>query len=183
MSEIDDPSSTNLTQLSHRRANRGRKPTSSEQTLGTNDARGRAYKFYRTCRWDTWLDDFSQARMPNGALRYPTAWSFAKAKDDEQRGWIFAAIGPKLKLKKGQKRAAMPWLGDWQKQRQAGFWLRQDKCDALEHVMSERQSALEVARAVSGFSVSWLRKVHGLAERLNNFFGGQILRPELSRLF
>ncbi|MDP9159274.1 MAG: hypothetical protein M3O09_03470 [Acidobacteriota bacterium] len=160
---------------------RGRRPTSSEQILSTRDSRSRAYHFYQQCRWDQWFDEFAQARLPNGALRYQSALEFAKAKGktDEQRRWIFAAIGPQPELNKGQ-RPEVPWLGDWWKNRRTGFGLSSDKADSLERVLKERVGALELARVASGFSLAWLRRVEAMIEQLENFFGGQILLPHLS---
>ena len=162
-------------------AKRGRKPSFPEQILGTSDSRAKAYRFHQQCRWDLWFEEFAQARLSNGALRYPTAWSFAKAKGktDEQRRWIFAAIGPQPELTKGQ-RPAVPWLGDWQKNRQAGFWLPHDRLASLERVLEERKNGLELSRAASGFSLAWLRRVEALMDHLETFFGGQILLPHLS---
>ncbi len=74
----------------------------------------------------------------------------------------------------------MPWVGDWLKQRQAGLWLPHDKAESLERVIKERAGALEAARAVSGFSIGWIRRYESLIAHLDNFFGDQILLPELS---
>ena len=154
---------------------------SLEQILSTSDSRGKAKQFHKKCPWDAWHTEFRESRFPNGALRFPTAWSFAKSKtkDDKERQWILDAIGPKPELKEGQK-PAMPWLGDWRNTRQSGFWLRQDKTDALERAIRERMGALEAARVVSGFSISYLRRVEHLTEQLDNYFGDQILHPEMS---
>ncbi len=162
-------------------AKRGRKRSSLEQILSTSDSRGKAKQFHEKCPWDAWHTEFRESRLPNGALRFPTAWSFAKSKtkDDKEQQWILDAIGPEPELKEGQK-PAMPWLGDWRKIRQSGFWLRQDKTDALERAVTERMGALEAARVVSGFSISYLRRVEHLTEQLDNYFGDQVLHPEMS---
>lgn len=160
----------------------GRKSTSSEQILGTNDARGRAYRFYQSCRWDLWHEEFCQSRMPNGGLRYPTVYSFAKAKakNEDERRWIQEAISPEPELKEGQKRGAMPWLGDWLKQRRAGLLIPHDRAESLERVLKERVNGLELTRIVSGFSVEWMRMVDRVRAQLDDFYGDQVFQPHLS---
>ena len=161
---------------------RGRKKGSGEQILAVN-YHGKAYQFYKTCPWDKWWDEFSTSTMPNGALRYPTGWSFARAKaknNIQEQNWIWAAIGPKPVLDEKRKKPVVPWLGDWLMQRQKSFWFGTGKAEALARVLRERQNALEAARAVGAIHVDWIRRTMGLANQVDNFFGGQMLLPELS---
>lgn len=167
---------------SNSKSRRGRKKGSGEQILAVN-YHGKAYQFYKSCPWDAWWTEFCTATMPSGALRYPTAWSFARAKAknnlDEQR-WIWAAIGPRPVFDNGHKKPTIPWLSDWSKRRQGSFWFGTEKAEALARVLKERQNALEAARGVGAIQVDWIRRTVGLANQVDNFFGGQMLLPELS---
>jgi hypothetical protein len=159
----------------------GRKKNSGEQLLNLK-YRGRAYAFYLRQPWDKWWEEFCASTMPSGALRYPTTWSFAKAKANgiQEQRWIQGVIGPKPDLEDGRKRPPIPWLGDWQQRRQMGFWFGTEKAEALAKVLKDRADGLEAARAVAGISAGWLRRAEGLANQADNYFGGQILIPNLS---
>jgi len=177
------PSRENLSPAGTKsKSKRGRKKSSGEQILSLNYY-GKAFQFYHRCPWGKWWEEFSTATMPNGALRYPSAWAFAKAKAknnlQEQR-WIWDVIGPKPVLAKGRKKPAVPWLGDWLKRREGSFWFATEKTKALSRVLQERQNALEAARAVGALSVEWIRRFVGLANQVDDYFEGQMLLPELS---
>ena len=86
--------------------------TSSQTQDFRNIARGgKAYRFYKTILWAAWWTEFLDVTQ-DGKLRYPTAWSLARAKGrtDWERKLIYEIVGPEPKLAPGKKRRApMAW--------------------------------------------------------------------------
>ena len=143
---------------------------------------GKAMDFYKSVRWDEWWDEFCTATLPNGRLKYKTAWSFAKAKvkKESQRQLIYEMIGPAPETPKEHWR--VPWLGDWQKRRANGFWALDDpaKVAGIKKALKERQDALEAALAIAPLSVQQIQRWIRLTEKIDEAFNGEPFLKEFS---
>jgi hypothetical protein len=160
--------------------------------------------FMRTIDWTLAWDEFCNRRKANGALHYSSIALFCKdkAKDKWEERIFWRAMGPepivpkelkehmeeygsraqskssKVKL---HKMLIVPWLGDWEKKRANGFFSNEGVTQqALEKVLTEREGAVEAAKMIGRVTAGFMQKFQGLLEHLDNFFGGQVINPELS---
>lgn len=149
-----------------------------------------AMEWFHKQEWDKLWDEFLFATSPNGRPTYPGAASFARAKFGKPTGpmskeaeWCLQAIGPQPTDESGKpKRGPVPWLGDWQKRRELGFWSSSETSTSLGAVLQERRDALEAARALGGISAKWLARLVGLADQLDSYFKGIVFDPNIKDL-
>lgn len=140
--------------------------------------------------WDKLWDEFLFAVSPNGRSKYPGVATFARAKFGKPTGpltkeaeWCLLAIGPQPTDEDGKpKKITVPWLGDWQKRRDMGFWSSSETSKSLGAVLQERRDALEAARALGGISAQWLARLVGLADQLDKYFHGVVFDPNIKDL-
>jgi hypothetical protein len=132
----------------------------------------KAYLWYKSKPWDDWWDEFSTAADANGRLKYKTAWSFCrvKAKKGWERELLWEMIGPQPPTVNNHR---APWLGDWQRRRENGFWaLDPTKMEGVKAVVKERQDAMEAAKAIAPLMLPHMQRMHRLTLEIDAAFGG-----------
>lgn len=136
---------------------------------------GWTWNFYKKFDWRLLWDEFCTETLPDGRLKYRTAWAFCKAKTrvTRERELMYEIIGPKPLLEKGEILRA-PWLGDWKKRRQNTFWSDEDptKFAAIKRAFKERANKLEAMKAIGPMTIKWMERISGLADKLDESFGG-----------
>jgi len=158
------------------------KPPAQTQDFSNCSRTGKAYRFFQQINWAEWWDEFLTATQPNGALKYTTAWSFAKEKSENswQAKIIYECIGPRPEPVGGSK-LRVPWLGDWQQRRANGFWCSEDpvKMRYINSLLKEQADARKAARALAPFLIIEMARLQRLAEKIDFAFAGEpFLRDE-----
>lgn len=142
---------------------------------------GWTWRFYQKFDWRILWDEFCTETLPDGRLKYRTAWMFCKAKTrvSRERTLMYEIIGPKPILEKGQKLRA-PWLGDWLKRRKNTFWSDEDptKFLAVKKAFKERTNKLEAMKAIGPLTIKWMERIGRLADKIDEAFAGNPLDPK-----
>lgn len=143
---------------------------------GNGGLSSKGKQFWKSIKWDEWWHEFTTELRTDGVYKYPTVWSFAKAKGNtaKEAQLIYYAIGPQPDLPPG-KRQPLPYLGDWQKRRREGFWDGEDKVKAVDALIDERKDALAVAKASSRITLRFIEKIAMASEKIDEYFAGMPL--------
>jgi hypothetical protein len=138
-----------------------------------------AYAFYREIRGQLrdWWDEFNSRMDDDGKLYYRTIIKFARGKGKTrlEQELILEMIGPKPELKPGRAQLRVPWLGDWQRRRDNGFWCPRQRSHFRELARSfkERMVAWDVVRMTAPILIAEWARLEGRQEELDELFGGR----------
>ena len=130
---------------------------------------GRTYEFYKSIRWPEYWDEFNTALDPKTNQRkYKTVNQFiqAKCKQEWQRELMWEMIGPEPKLLGNKQQLRVPYLGDWEKRRNNGFWCFEDhgKVRMVQEAIREKQEGLQATRALAPLLASRMARWKKIAE-------------------
>ena len=140
-----------------------------------------AQRFFKSISWGEWWNEFATTTQENGKLRYPTAWSLARAKGktDCERKLIFEAIGPQPKPAPGSK-LRVPWLGNWEQRRAQREWIQSDPAThrIFRRVLKERAESMDrIRRAAVLATVQQIGRWQRAAEQIDLSFAGRPYLP------
>lgn len=138
-------------------------------------------RFYRACPLDVWWNEFFASRNKDGSLKYPTAWNFIKSKtdDDQERTWLWQAIGPKP-IVDTRKKCSVPHLGDWQKTRGLMLTVENPEVKGMQKILDQRLDGLEAGRGVAQVVLKLIGEYLGYSEKIAQVFGNDPVLEELS---
>ena len=161
-------------------SNRSTQPSSQPQDFRNIARGGKAYRFYKTILWAAWWTEFLDVTQ-DGKLRYPTAWSLARAKGrtDWERKLIYEIVGPEPKLAPGKKRRA-PWLGDWEQRRAKAVFNHADSATRrrMRRALEERAESMDrVRRATALLTIQQVGRWQKASEQMGMAFGGHPWLP------
>lgn len=144
----------------------------------------RARLFYKSINWAEWWDEFLFTIKDNGSPKYPTAWSFAKAKgkNDFEQKVIYRAIGPEAQPPDKQIDLNCPWQGNWVQRRAKGFWVDQEgsKAEILRKAIEDKTDNLEILKQFTNVPVRFLTQYERIANQIVEHFGGRAVVSTLS---
>lgn len=129
---------------------------------------------------DLWYE-FNSAVKDKSKVKYRDAHSFAKRKfkDKEQRKYFEWMISPKKvwleEASSSKGKYVVPWLGDWSKRRQTGYWNTETKehIKGLTNAIKENVESSQAIRATAPFIVQELMRCIRLKEKIDDLFGGE----------
>lgn len=140
---------------------------------------GKAFTYYQSLngKWAQWWDEFATALDERGRLKYKTIWAFIKAKnkDDGKRAILYEMLGPEPT---SSKTLRVPWLGDWQKRRENGFFIfNKTKLKALNEAYHQKKEALDAAREIAPITIRDIARFESLSGMVDTVFGGMPIDP------
>jgi hypothetical protein len=149
-------------------------------------AQAHALKFFNSCPWKAWWQEFAADRREDGRLLYLTSWEFAqaKAKDTRQLRLIYKAIGPKpveLKAFAEDGRFAktpkleMPYLGDWQQIRAQAYFYDDKSLESMKQSIATRLDSLEAGRSSATLLLDMIAEWHTYSRSVDTAFGNEPL--------
>lgn len=142
-----------------------------------------ARQYYKSLNWAELWDDFCFSIHPNGALKYKTAWSFAKAigKTNKEASVIYQAIGPEA-TPGPHKVTPVPWQGDWHARREKGFWFdpEGDKLEVLKDAIKLKADSLDVLKQFTVVPAKLLAMYQEAAKKVIEHYSHQPLIEGLS---
>ena len=137
------------------------------------------YSFYLEIKTQLqdWWDEFNTRLDSNGRLYYRTLVKFAKEKGKTrtEQELILEMIGPRPELSPGRKMLRVPWLGDWQKRRDNGFWAPKQRSHfhELAKTLREKVAGWEKIQAAAPLLLVEWAKLEREEEELMELFGGR----------
>jgi hypothetical protein len=129
---------------------------------------------------DLWYE-FNSAVKDNTKVKHRDAHSFAKKKfkHREQRQYFEWMIGPKKiweqEAESSNGKYVVPWLGDWHKRRQTGYWNTETRehIKGLTSAIKENVESSQAIRATAPFIVQELMRCVRLKEKIDDLFQGE----------
>jgi hypothetical protein len=148
-----------------------------------------AYAFYGEIKGQLreWWDEFNTRMDDKGKLYYRTVIKFAreKGKTRLEQELILEMIGPKPELKPGRAKLRVPWLGDWQRRRDNGFWCPRQRSHFQELARSfkEKMVGWDAIRMTAPILIAEWARLEKHQEELDELFGGRqfdIIEPRVA---
>jgi hypothetical protein len=129
---------------------------------------------------DLWFE-FNSAVKDKTKVKYRDAHSFAKKKfkHREERKYFEWMISPKFvwleEAESSKGKYVVPWLGDWYKRRQTGYWNTETRehIKGLTNAIKENVESSQAIRATAPFIVQELMRCVRLKEKIDDLFHGE----------
>ena len=124
-----------------------------------------------------WWDEFNTRLDDEGRLYYRTVIKFAreKGKTRLEQDLIMEMIGPKPEIKPSRAKLRVPWLGDWQRRRDNGFWCPRQRSHFRELARSfkEKMVGWDAIRMTAPILIAEWARLARHQEELDELFGGR----------
>jgi len=150
-----------------------------------------AYEFFKSVKWDAAWKEFLELRE-DGTYKHQTSWHLIKhlvpksKESDEQRKWLYAAIGP---IDKKNKKRIVPSLGDWAYNRACLFTgevnkesllFGNPKVVAVREMVKNNLDALKISQSFAELMMGWIARYDTMATQVDEKFKYQLFDPKLS---
>ena len=139
--------------------------------------------FYAQTDWEDWYHEFATEKLRNGALKYTSAFEFAKSKGPNRatRDLILHTIGPVVPGKTPMYATKQYPQFDWEKMRRSGFWLGPEKLKAeLAHITKESDTLAELRASGQAHLLPMIARVVGMMDKVEAEFSGLLFLPGAS---
>lgn len=136
--------------------------------------KGTGYNFYLTIRdrIPGWWEEFNSELDSHNRLKYTTIGDFIKKKTDKsiERKYLHQMFGPA-----SNRNEDVPWLGNWEKRRSAGFGVLDDsnKIKPLIKVIQNNMAAVESIKSLTPVLVEELVQYTALQKQVHEAFAGK----------
>jgi hypothetical protein len=125
-----------------------------------------------------WWEEFAHGFKKNGAQKYPTVWSFikAKAKVKWQQNFLYWLLGPKADEGKSEYGGYPQY--DWADKRARGFWYSSENIERLSSTIKSKDTAFARLQTAGESLLDDLSEVAELQKQITREFGHQLLLPD-----
>jgi len=123
-----------------------------------------------------WWEEFATATHKNGTQKYPTVWSFikAKAKHEWQRKFLYWILGPKAE---GQSPYPDFAQYDWEAKRDRGFWYSSKNIETLKAEVKGKATSFARLQTAGDSLLDNLAELAELDKQISKEFGGRLMLP------
>lgn len=149
------------------------------------------YEYFKSVKWDAAWKEFLELKE-DGTYKHQTSWGLIKhlvpsgKEKDEQRKWLYAAIGPR---DKSVKKKPVPYLGDWSYNRACLFTgeLKTEsllygnpKVIAVREMVKNNIDALKISQSFGELLMGWMARYDTWATQIDERFKYNLFDPKLS---
>ena len=139
--------------------------------------KGAAYAYYQDVapKLREWWDEFNTQLNDDGKLKYRTIIGFAreKGKTSTEKQLLLEMLGPQPQVKDGRQ-LRVPWLGDWQKRRDNGFWAPKQSAEMKELAVTMRRKMVgwDAIQATGPYLAMGMATIEKFKQQVHDAFGG-----------
>jgi hypothetical protein len=126
-----------------------------------------------------WWEVFATSMNKNGTQKFPTVWSFikAKAKHKWQRHFLYWLLGPKASEGKSNY-SAFPQY-DWESKRDNGFWYSSKNIENLRAEIKRKDTSFARLQTAGESLIDDLAELSELQKQISREFGPRLFLDNL----